>query len=153
MQSKDITQWADLMAKLKFFSGLEQDDLQHILKVGEIVSYESGQYIITEGEVDSSFFVVLEGSVQIIKKDGNKKVQLLRSLGEGDCVGEMGILLLHARSASAIADEKCHIYKMNADSIDKMPESTQKKIYKIFAIALAEKLSSTTEHIITPHFT
>ncbi len=151
MQEKDITQWADLMSELKFFGGLGKDDLEYIMKAGEIVCYQPKQYIVTEGEVDSSFFVVLKGAVQILKQSDDKQKRYLRTLGEGDCVGEMGILLLHDRSASAIADDECHIFKMDADSIENMPESTQKKLYKIFAISLAEKLRATIEHVVNPY--
>jgi len=63
--------------------------LQQLAMVG-IVIY--GVYLISEGEVSSYLYTVLEGNVNVLVKEQTGKEVYIGVIGEGDIFGEAGIL-------------------------------------------------------------
>ena len=70
------------------------------LEKGKEEWYETGDKIIAEGENDA-FYVVLNGKVQIILKDGAKR-SILSTYDSGDHFGELLIIL-----GEHLSDHKC----------------------------------------------
>ncbi len=142
--------WVSLLRGVKFFRNLDIDDLKRLLEAGKLRHYKFHDYVVKEGEVDFSFFVILKGKVKIFKFNRIGKRKEIGIFLSGECFGEMGLLLKEARSASALAAEECFIFKLNAEQIESMPESTQVKLYREFSEDLAKKLKSTTKEMVSP---
>ena len=64
----------------------------------DVRSIEAGQPIFSEGEVGGVMYAVVEGAVNIVRKE-----QVLETIGEGGIFGELALLDERPRSASAIA--------------------------------------------------
>jgi CRP-like cAMP-binding protein len=64
------------------------------------VEFGKGQRIARQGEVETGFFLIVAGSVSIVR-DG----EVLAHLGPGEFFGEMSLLDHEPRVASAVADE------------------------------------------------
>ena len=64
-----------------FFSCMEDADLMQIIDFSEILSYERGESIITEGTENNGFFVLLSGKLEIVKsgKWGDVKIGILQN--------------------------------------------------------------------------
>ena len=58
--------------------------------------------IFEEGSSGRELFVVLDGEVEIAKRDGARKTSIMK-LGKGEFFGEMAVIDGSARSATAIA--------------------------------------------------
>lgn len=142
--------WVALLRGVKFFDGFEEDDLGRLLDAGKVRHYKFHEFVFRENDEDPSFFVILKGSVKIIKLAQLNKKKEVGKLGEGDCFGEMGLLLKTKRSAGILAAEECFIFQIDADDIESMPELTQTRLYRRFAESLADRLRSATEHMIRP---
>ena len=67
--------------QIRLFSGLTSQELQSIQK-GKEVWFEAGDKILAEGEHDT-FYVVLDGKVDIILRDGTKEA-VLSTYNSGD---------------------------------------------------------------------
>ena len=65
-------------------------------------SFGSGEVIFEEGSVGKHMYVVISGSVRIVKKTGDGDA-VLATLGKGELFGEMALVDSLPRSASAIA--------------------------------------------------
>jgi len=65
-------------------------------------SYGNGDVIFEEGSVGKHMYVVVSGSVRIVKKAGGE-VAVVATLGKGELFGEMALVDSLPRSASAIA--------------------------------------------------
>ena len=76
--------------QIKLFSGLTSQELKSIDK-GKEVWYEAGDKILAEGEHDT-FYVLLDGKVDVILRDGFKEA-VLSTYNEGDHFGELPIIL------------------------------------------------------------
>jgi len=64
----------------------------------DVRSIEPGQPIFIEGDVGDVMYAVVEGAVNIVRKE-----QVLETIGEGGIFGELALLDERPRSASAIA--------------------------------------------------
>ena len=64
--------------------------------------FRSGEILIEEGSKGTSAFVILSGTVEVIKKSGSREITVAR-LGEGQVFGEMGLIEDRPRSATVKA--------------------------------------------------
>lgn len=64
--------------------------------------YQSGEYIIRQGEVGDCMFVIQSGQVEIISRTGDREVRLAVR-GQGEFVGEMALFEQEVRSADVRA--------------------------------------------------
>jgi CRP-like cAMP-binding protein len=75
------------------------DMFQHIQST---VTFVSGEMVFKEDESGDTMYVVLEGHVEI--RVGEK---VLEVAGPGTVIGEMALISLSSRSATAIAQDDC----------------------------------------------
>ncbi len=67
-----------------------------------INEYDVSDVIFEEGSTGRDLYVVLEGTIDIVKNAGTVRVPIV-SLGKGEFFGEMAVIDGSARSATAIA--------------------------------------------------
>jgi CRP-like cAMP-binding protein len=65
-------------------------------------TFGNGDVIFEEGSVGKHMYVVVSGSVRIVKKAGGE-VAVVATLGKGELFGEMALVDSLPRSASAVA--------------------------------------------------
>ncbi len=95
-------QWCQLFRRMPVFGGVTTETLEWLLARSETINVAAGDYLFQEGEAASSFFVILEGAVSAERDWRGTPVHLHR-LVAGDCVGEMALIEVQARSASVRA--------------------------------------------------
>ncbi|MDX1454492.1 MAG: serine/threonine-protein kinase [Gammaproteobacteria bacterium] len=131
-----------LTRDLKFFSLFEDEELQDVLRAGEWKQYASGQNIITEGEEDDSFFVIVSGDVSVWKNDTELGV-----LTEGDVFGEMGFNGRVERTATVRARGSVSVLCLNQQAIERASPDAQLKFNKVFVNTLIDRLARTNEKL------
>ena len=104
---------------------------QKLMKICSLMTkekYKQGEAIFKEGEIGDKFYLIKKGKVKVLK---NNKV--IREIEEGNCFGELALLVNEPRSATIEASQKCTLYVLTKkdfdETIDKnMLEYLQKKI-------------------------
>lgn len=129
----------ETVQNLGFFQGFTDADIWELIRACDWHKYPKNTHIITEGEEDHSFYIVLSGLV-IVEKNG----QQIDSLQEGNCFGEMGYLTKAKRSASVIAKTDVSLIQVNASTLDRAAEDTQLRFLKVFVKTLIGRLADTT---------
>ena len=71
----------------------------------QMVSYDSGEMIFSEGDGASEAYLIMNGSVEVFSISEKGKI-FIAKLGEGQILGEMAIITKQNRMASAITLEK-----------------------------------------------
>jgi signal transduction histidine kinase len=104
--------------QIRLFSGLTSQELQSIDK-GKEVWFEAGDKIIAEGEHDT-FYVLLDGKVEVILRDGSKEA-VLSTYNSGDHFGELPIILGWSdHSCAAYAAKKSHLLRWGQEEFWRM---------------------------------
>lgn len=115
----DITELFKLLREMPIFGGLQDSTLTFILDRSNMFTVESGGYFFVEGEVAHSLYVLSQGQV-VIEKDWEGTPIELKRMSVGDCFGEMAVIDLQARSASARADTECHAIEIKLRTLHEL---------------------------------
>jgi CRP-like cAMP-binding protein len=94
------SQRANLLQGVGLFSAAGARGRAAIARRAVEVEFPKGRRIARQGEVETGFFMVVAGSVSVVK-DG----EVLARLGPGQFFGELSLLDRKPRIASVVADE------------------------------------------------
>ncbi|MEO8208635.1 MAG: cyclic nucleotide-binding domain-containing protein [Chloroflexota bacterium] len=90
---------SELLANCPLFRGVGESGIAALAAAAAEVSFPAGHVIARQGEIGSGFFVVVEGSVRVVR-DG----AVLAHLGLGDFFGELSVLDGRPRNATVAAE-------------------------------------------------
>jgi len=91
---------ADILSGISLFAGLSNRQLRAIGDKAKIVRHSSGYRIIAEGTTGDAAFVVLEGTVRVVRSSTGRAI---KRLGPGGIVGELALIDGRPRSANVIS--------------------------------------------------
>ncbi len=128
--------------KLDFFQGFPDPEIWEIVRAATWQDYADGEDIIREGELDDSFYIIVAGSVRVVKSGKD-----LRTLVQGDCFGEMGYLAKTKRTATIVAVGNTCLMKLNSTVISQVSLNCQVRFLKVFLRTLIYRLSVTTQRV------
>ncbi len=90
---------AELLAGCPLFKGISQEGLAGLAGMATAADFPAGHVIARQGEIGTGFFVVIEGSVRVVR-DG----EVVARLGPGEFFGELSVLDRMPRNASVLAE-------------------------------------------------
>ncbi len=90
---------ADLLGACRLFEGLGSEHLSAIAERAVEVEFPAERVIARQGEVGTGFFVVVSGTVRVVRD-----ARVISRLGGGDFFGEMSVLDQGPRVAAVISD-------------------------------------------------
>ncbi len=102
--------------QFSIFSQLNEDELQSLIKNSARRTFKKGEYIIMEGDVGDSLFLINKGAVKVITSIAGKSIELA-CLGPGDVVGEVALLTDRPRTASVIALEDTECFEIHRTAL------------------------------------
>jgi len=76
---------------IPIFSQIDRADLDDLPNICDLLSFEPGETIIVEGQVSSSIYTLLSGSVDVFKKGHQKDEIKITTLPMGATFGETSI--------------------------------------------------------------
>ena len=86
-----MSRTTETLRALPFFESLPDDLLDQVVKGAEEIELDRGQTLISEGDRGDSFYVVLDGELEISKQSGGRDV-VLNHVGRGAVQGELALL-------------------------------------------------------------
>jgi CRP/FNR family transcriptional regulator, cyclic AMP receptor protein len=89
------------------FSGLSKKELGKLAQWADEVSVPEGYELATEGEFAHEFFVIEEGSAEVMQNG-----ERIAELGPGEFFGEIGLLETERRTASVVATTAMQVIVM-----------------------------------------
>src|SRR3990172_8426650 len=104
----------------KAFPGVSQKEAGEMAISGEVCSYPPNTILCKEGALESIFYVILEGEVQVTKVINQAEVRLLKILGPGDFFGEMALIHNAPRAASVTTTLPTTVLEINKDIFDQL---------------------------------
>jgi hypothetical protein len=92
------------LRRVPLFSQMAPEDLQRVASTATERAYAPGEAVVREGELGQELVVIVEGSVEVFRGEGND-TRLVRSYGQGDHFGELAVLRERPRAATVVATE------------------------------------------------
>ena len=94
------------------FAGVTRHDLENILKLGDVRSFEPGQTIVERGEPGDAMYVILRGTARV--DVGGR----YHDMKQGDFFGEMGVIAGRKRMATVNALDQAHALRIGAQELE-----------------------------------
>lgn len=82
------------------FPGIRQEEAQEMVSVGRVREYPGGITLCREGAVEDTFYIILDGSVEVTKEMTNLEPKVMKHLESGDFFGEMALIHNAPRAAT-----------------------------------------------------
>ncbi len=129
-------------SQLGFFRDFAQPEIWEVINACQWRVFDAGTEIIHEGELDDSFFVIVDGEVSVIKSG-----HMVDTLTGGDCFGEMGFIANLKRTATIAAKSEVTVLQARASLLERVSQNCQLRFHKVFLHTLVSRLSRATEII------
>lgn len=129
------------------FGELSSADRKNLFATATTMTCDAGTIILREGEAGTKLFVIESGVVAITRQQGDT-AELLTVLTKGEYFGEMALLTVEPRSATARAVEPCQCSVLTHDDFQQFVKRHPQVgaiIYRNFAITLSERVRRLTE--------
>jgi len=112
----------EMLKEAALFKTLTDAELDIVAKKVFLKPYKKGSTLFVEGMPGEVLYVVVEGSIDIIKKtkEGDKTIA---NLGKGEIVGEMSIIDSGARTASGKTGEDSKLIVVTKNSFSEILDS------------------------------
>jgi len=136
-------QWTALRY-LNFFKDFNDDQITEVVEASDWNDYKKGDVIVNEGDKETSFFIVIKGGVEVLKKD-----KVIGTMKQGDCFGEIAFITKAPRGATIIArTNDVTLMSVSTSLMEQASLETQLQYYRIFLENLVLRLSQTTEKLV-----
>ena len=132
---------ADQAGMLGFFKDFTQKQLSEFVDLATWLRITKDEIILSAGEIDQTFYVVVGGKAIVYKLN-----EPVKTLSEGDCFGEIGLLRNENSSTSVMATTDMLLMKLTTSDLDKMSTDLQAEFYKSVAHSMIKRLA---DHKIT----
>jgi CRP-like cAMP-binding protein len=127
----------DSLRRSPLFADLSKDELEHLARRTEDLEVPEGKILCREGETAQEFFVIIDGEVEVTK--GGSR---LRTLGDGEFFGEIGLFEDVPRTATVTAVTPLRFFVLTRQSfwgmVDSMPQ-VERKILRALARRLTDQ--------------
>jgi eukaryotic-like serine/threonine-protein kinase len=146
---QELEKKVSLMRSISFFSNFCADELMKTADLSIWLKFKKDDLIIREGDLGSSFWVILKGKVAVSRLVlGQDEPQILATIPAGECFGEMSMISGEPRSADVVALDEVFLFKIDGDRLNLAPEKLQLKFFKNFATILVARLQRTSQQMV-----
>ncbi|HEX5049380.1 MAG TPA: serine/threonine-protein kinase [Gammaproteobacteria bacterium] len=125
----------DQLRKLRFFHDFSHAEIWEVLRASEWCTYNQGDEIIREGELDDRFYIIVNGAVSV--QSGRRQIGVL---SDGDCFGETSYVRGARRTATISATTQVTLVRVSSTLLEQSSSSCQLRFNKVFLRSLIERL-------------
>ncbi|MFN8410864.1 MAG: cyclic nucleotide-binding domain-containing protein [Anaerolineales bacterium] len=138
---QDLVEKRDTYNQLQIVSSLNQKTIASILKGTKSVTYEVGHDIIKQGDVGSSFCLLVEGKVDVFIKDEQGNEELVNQLTKGSYFGEMALMGDMRRQATIRVSKgkPAKVVELSADEFEQLISSSEQFKTDVHKVSRARK--------------
>jgi sigma-B regulation protein RsbU (phosphoserine phosphatase) len=129
------------------FKGLDQETLDALRGVAQRRSYPAQTILCHQGEIETTFYIVVEGQVAITQVLENGEERLLAIRGKRDYFGELGLMDAMPRMANCVTITPVTVLEITEEVFDKVLE-TSPAVAQTLIRHVVEMLRETDRHAI-----
>jgi serine/threonine protein phosphatase PrpC/CRP-like cAMP-binding protein len=144
-RSKKLQLKRDLLARMPLFRPLNDREILRVLQVTDVQTYADGETVITEGERGEELYIVLEGTVDVMRGEAK-----LTTLSPGEHVGEMALIRSQPRSATVKSSGNSELMLIRRTDFFEILRNEHQLAVKLlwqFLGVLADRLAATSREL------
>jgi CRP/FNR family cyclic AMP-dependent transcriptional regulator len=107
----------ELLQRSPLFDMLSPAELELAAEMSRPRRYAAGEVVFEEGDLGDSLFVVVEGEVDVLRRDDSGESCLIGTLGAPEFFGEMSLIDKEMRSATVRARTDCVLLQLTAENL------------------------------------
>lgn len=132
------------LKQVGLFELIAEEDLIEVAYIADEVHAAAGERIMSEGEIGSSMFAIVEGAVRV--HSGGREIA---TLGPGEVVGELATLDPEPRSADVTATQDTLLLRIESSALSNLMAEQSSVATSIIAV-LCRRLRATDKAISLP---
>jgi CRP/FNR family cyclic AMP-dependent transcriptional regulator len=110
----------EIIEAIKLFEDFDPDELEGLARYMRCYRAPLGTEIIREGDDGDFMLLLLDGSVEIVKKDVRGLPQIMGTAGPGKTLGEMSLIDGAPRFASCVALDTVEVAVLDRESLSRI---------------------------------
>ena len=126
-----------VLRKVPLFAQMNLEQLVAIDQRLEEVEYLNGEVVFEEGQLGAELYILLDGSVRIVKARGSGQELLLTRLEGVNYFGEMAILDDEPRSASVVVERNSRLLVLKGEQLKDLVEQMPEMAFEIIKVLTA----------------
>ncbi|WP_157278160.1 SLC26A/SulP transporter family protein [Methyloversatilis thermotolerans] len=138
--------------RLDLCAGMTREQAQRLGSLMKPGAFARGQTLFRAGEDSDAMYVLLAGSVSIMRSENGGSAVRVACISAGLTVGEMGLIENKARAADAIADTTVEALVLDRAALERLQRDAPDiaaTLYANLARTLAQRLRDTTVRLHT----
>ncbi len=127
--------------QLQTLSSLDEHVLSSILKDKEPIVHKEGHEIIKQGDVGDTFYLLLDGQVDVLVKDEQDSEVLVNQISRGSFFGEMALMGNKRRNATVRVSKghSAKLIELGVGEFDRLEDSSEDFRTHVYGAAGARK--------------
>lgn len=119
------------------FPGIKAGEVEELIANSKINSYPIGAVLCRENAVEQTFYMILDGEVEVTKLVNNTESHLMKTLRAGDFFGEMALIHNAPRAATVSAKTPLVVLELNKEGFNRVLQHSSS-----VAMAMVKEISS-----------
>lgn len=119
------------------FPGIKAGEVEELISNSKINSYPAGAILCRENAVEQTFYMILDGEVEVTKLINDSESHLMKTLGAGDFFGEMALIHNAPRAATVSARTPVVVLELNKEGFNRVLQNSSS-----VAMAMVREISS-----------
>lgn len=113
---------SDAPLRSPLFDDFSREELLAVMRGLNLLTFEPGEIIMTEGEAGASLLILTTGTVRAYVINASGTNLEVRAMDEGEFFGEISLLSGKPRTATITAATPCELLELNRKTLDKISE-------------------------------
>jgi signal transduction histidine kinase len=119
------------------FPGIKADEMKEVIAQSRMKSYPAGTVLCREDTMENTFYMILDGSLEVTKAINNFETRLLKTLVPGDFFGEMALIHNAPRAATVTTKTDVVVLELEKDGFERVLKKSSS-----ITLAMVHEISS-----------
>ena len=146
-----IKERAEMLESTLWVSELSWEELDILARYFYVSRKEKGATVFREGDRENYMCLIVQGSVQVLKKDVKQREKVMLVIGKGKVFGEMMLFDGEPRSATIISADRTVLLILSRENLESLmkdvPKLASKLLWKLGRM-LSQRLRMTSGKLV-----
>jgi len=124
-------EFLSMLHETELLQPLEGSQVRRLAEVGRVEYWQDDALLVEEGNISPRMLVILEGQVEVLRRDAGGIQRAIARLGPGDMLGEMTLLLDLPRVATVRALSDVKVFAMDRAAFEEMVTASEPAVLRL----------------------